>query len=142
MTDPRILTDEDSYSARLARLPWMPQQPLAALQALAKDADAEVDALRARLSEVERRLPHCDACGATWYDDGLNPLACPYCRLSTVQALVATWRARSREYCYAYVRDGVDPQDNDLRPGYAVELVQCANELEAVLKPAPTSGDR
>ena len=22
---------------------------------------------------------HCDGCGMTWLDDGLNPLGCPYC---------------------------------------------------------------
>ena len=23
---------------------------------------------------------HCDDCGLTWLDDGLNPLGCPYCK--------------------------------------------------------------
>lgn len=23
---------------------------------------------------------HCDNCGCTWLDDGLNPLGCPYCK--------------------------------------------------------------
>ena len=23
---------------------------------------------------------HCDGCGLTWLDDGLNPLGCPYCK--------------------------------------------------------------
>ena len=23
---------------------------------------------------------HCDDCGLTWLDDGLNPLECPYCK--------------------------------------------------------------
>lgn len=56
MTDARILTDPDSYSMRLAQLPWIPQQPWELLQALTRDADAEVAALRARLAEVERDL--------------------------------------------------------------------------------------
>jgi hypothetical protein len=29
---------------------------------------------------------HCDRCGLTWVDDGLNPLFCPYCKLAAVQA--------------------------------------------------------
>ena len=23
---------------------------------------------------------HCDNCGLTWLDDGLNPIGCPYCK--------------------------------------------------------------
>lgn len=26
---------------------------------------------------------HCDDCGLTWLDDGLNPLGCPYCKDAT-----------------------------------------------------------
>jgi hypothetical protein len=28
---------------------------------------------------------HCDTCGLTWLDDGLNPAWCPYCRLAEIQ---------------------------------------------------------
>lgn len=46
---------------------------------------AMLEQARARLAEVERRLPHCDACGASWYDDGANQPACPYCRIAEVE---------------------------------------------------------
>lgn len=29
---------------------------------------------------------HCDDCGLTWLDDGLNPLGCPYCKDAAPQA--------------------------------------------------------
>jgi len=31
---------------------------------------------------------HCDDCGLTWLDDGLNPLGCPYCKVSVHAAAV------------------------------------------------------
>lgn len=27
----------------------------------------------------ERNEVHCEQCGCTWLDDGLNPTGCPYC---------------------------------------------------------------
>lgn len=36
---------------------------------------------------------HCDDCGLTWLDDGLNPLRCPYCKdASPAHAVPAEWR--------------------------------------------------
>ena len=36
---------------------------------------------------------HCDDCGLTWLDDGLNPLWCPYCKVSApAPAVPAEWR--------------------------------------------------
>lgn len=29
---------------------------------------------------------HCDDCGLTWLDDGLNPLRCPYCENAALRA--------------------------------------------------------
>ena len=25
-------------------------------------------------------VTHCDNCGLSWVDDGLNPVGCPYCK--------------------------------------------------------------
>ena len=36
---------------------------------------------------------HCDDCGLTWLDDGLNPLRCPYCKDPVpAPAVPAEWR--------------------------------------------------
>ena len=29
---------------------------------------------------MHKGATHCDDCGLTWLDDGLNPLGCPYCK--------------------------------------------------------------
>jgi hypothetical protein len=44
---------------------------------------AEADRLRANQQ-------HCEACGATWLDDGNNQLACPYCRLQQMREALET----------------------------------------------------
>jgi hypothetical protein len=56
-----------------------------------------------------------------------------------LERLIETWREKSRQYALGYVTDGCDP--DDLRPGYASEVIECANELAALLTsegPAPT----
>lgn len=47
-------------------------------------------ALEELQAEVERlrrgphpAITHCDDCGCDWLDNGLNPIGCPYCKLST-----------------------------------------------------------
>ena len=42
---------------------------------------------------------HCDDCGLTWLDDGLNPLGCPYCKDATpAPAVPAEIMALSKKY--------------------------------------------
>lgn len=49
---------------------------------------------------------HCDDCGLTWLDDGLNPLGCPYCKDATpAPAVPAEWRAVMAELL---ANDGAD----------------------------------
>lgn len=41
----------------------------------------------ARIASLLRReahpaITHCDNCGCDWLDNGLNPIGCPYCKLS------------------------------------------------------------
>lgn len=43
--------------------------------------------------------------------------------------LADKWCEMSRTECFGFVQDGCPSED--LRPGYAVQLVQCANELKA-----------
>lgn len=32
--------------------------------------------------EAHPAITHCDNCGCDWLDNGLNPVGCPYCKLS------------------------------------------------------------
>lgn len=32
--------------------------------------------------EAHPAITHCDNCGCDWLDNGLNPIGCPYCKLS------------------------------------------------------------
>ena len=42
---------------------------------------------------------HCDDCGLTWLDDGLNPLGCPYCKDAIpAPAVPAEIMALSKKY--------------------------------------------
>lgn len=50
---------------------------------------AELVELRQRLAEIDQQKPikgatHCDNCGCTWLDDGLNPIDCPYCKTEVI----------------------------------------------------------
>lgn len=35
---------------------------------------------------MHKGATHCDDCGLTWLDDGLNPLGCPYCKDAALSA--------------------------------------------------------
>lgn len=48
-------------------------------------------AIDAAISERDelRHREHCDGCGCTWIDDGLNPTHCPYCELAALKKRIA-----------------------------------------------------
>ena len=56
---------------------------------------------------------HCDDCGLTWLDDGLNPLGCPYCK-DTVPA--------------PDVPNDIIPKGDDFN-GTTPHLIQCIESL-------------
>ena len=56
---------------------------------------------------------HCDDCGLTWLDDGLNPLGCPYCK-DTVPAPA--------------VPNDIIPEGDDFN-GTTPHLIQCIESL-------------
>ena len=37
----------------------------------------QVESLKTRIRQSHI---HCEKCGLSWLDDGLNPLYCPYCK--------------------------------------------------------------
>lgn len=87
---------------------------------------------------------HCDDCGLTWLDDGLNPLRCPYCKDAVpAPAVPAEWRAVMAELL---ANDGSDGCRYDANKWLAARdkaraLLQSA-EVQAVdkwqLTPATT----
>jgi len=60
--------------------------------------DLKFDGNKMRLYAAPVTTPHkgathCDDCGLTWLDDGLNPLGCPYCKDSATEpAAPLQWR--------------------------------------------------
>lgn len=46
----------------------------------------EIEQLREEVERLRRgdhpAITHCDNCGCDWLDNGLNPIGCPYCKLS------------------------------------------------------------
>lgn len=42
----------------------------------------------APITTPHKGATHCDDCGLTWLDDGLNPLRCPYCKDTTADRLL------------------------------------------------------
>ena len=53
---------------------------------MAEALKAENERLRAGIERLRRgphpAITHCDNCGCDWLDNGLNPIGCPYCKLS------------------------------------------------------------
>ena len=41
-------------------------------------------------------ITHCDNCGCDWLDNGLNPVGCPYCKLSAETEALEQWRQAVR----------------------------------------------
>ena len=41
------------------------------------DGAARIEAILRR--EIHSAITHCDRCGCSWLDDGVNPIGCPYC---------------------------------------------------------------
>ena len=62
-------------------------------------ADLELELKRQTERATHKGATHCDDCGLTWLDDGLNPLGCPYCKAAApapapapAPAVPAEWR--------------------------------------------------
>ncbi|MBX6334423.1 hypothetical protein IRY61_03735 [Candidatus Saccharibacteria bacterium] len=75
----------DRYE-RIARLRAMAHEIWAAAQLA--PGEGIVDGV-ARVEAMLRNTPHpaitfCDNCGCEWLDNGLNPIGCPYCKLTAL----------------------------------------------------------
>lgn len=74
---------------------------------------------------------HCDNCGCTWLDDGLNPIGCPYCKNEAQAKDVERWsflKFRGIPQNIDYVSDVFSVMHND-------KLVQ-PHELDKVIDAA------
>lgn len=54
-------------------------------------------------------ITHCDNCGCDWLDNGLNPIGCPYCKLSAEKHLR---EAREKAALEVGSYTGSDPRPN------------------------------
>lgn len=49
------------------------------------------------MTDYQSAITHCDNCGCDWLDNGLNPICCPYCKLTTQSAEIEALRAEVSE---------------------------------------------
>ena len=72
------------------------EEKLAAAQAKCE----QLAAILGRLRQGDHpAITHCDNCGCSWLDDGLNPIGCPYCKQPAAGDEI--------EYEYEVWQDGV-----------------------------------
>lgn len=45
-----------------------------------RDLEIALERQKNRAERANAAKTHCDNCGLTWLDDGLNPVGCPYCK--------------------------------------------------------------
>lgn len=88
---------------------------------------------------------HCDDCGLTWLDDGLNPLGCPYCKDTIpAPAVPEEWRKVMAELAddLAIEIDQNYPPESRVYPSeqrrYKGEM-EIVNLARALLQSAPQS---
>ena len=59
-----------------------------------------IAALKAENKQLKRkeyyRNQHCDTCGLTWIDDGLNTVGCPYCKITELKDLISELNAENK----------------------------------------------
>ncbi len=76
---------------------------------------------------------HCNDCGMTWLDDGLNPLGCPYCKDTVpAPAVPAEWREVMTELA-ADVQAACDAEHQH-RDQYPSVMRKYDNDMEIVEK--------
>lgn len=88
---------------------------------------------------------HCDDCGLTWLDDGLNPLWCPYCKESVpAPAVPKEWRRAVSEFLSSHDAAWAElfkslPADTRsvTVSNHQADAVRKANALRALLQSAP-----
>src|SRR5690606_10767094 len=71
---------------------------------------------------------HCDNCGCDWLDNGLNPIGCPYCKLTAQSAEIEALRAEVEEW-KDVARCASEQQDSLFREARA--LSERADKLRA-----------
>jgi len=87
---------------------------------------------------------HCDDCGLTWLDDGLNPLWCPYCKESVpAPAVPEEWRRAVSEFLSSHDAAWAElfkslPADTRsvTVSNHQADAVRKANALRALLQSA------
>jgi rubrerythrin len=71
---------------------------------------------------------HCDDCGLTWLDDGLNPLRCPYCKdavpVPAVSSVVFVAHNKTSSVLFADRKDA-EQYSASLGPTAGVSVTEC-----------------
>ena len=87
---------------------------------------------------------HCDDCGLTWLDDGLNPLGCPYCKAAVpAPAVPDEWKQAVSEFLSSHDAAWAElfkslPADIRSVPvsNHQADAVSATNVLRALLQSA------
>jgi|SRR5690606_2141417 len=61
------------------------------------------------MTDYQSAITHCDNCGCDWLDNGLNPIGCPYCKLTAQVAEIEALRAEVDA-----LREALEDADNEL----------------------------
>lgn len=87
---------------------------------------------------------HCDDCGLTWLDDGLNPLRCPYCKdtvpAPAVPALVFMAHNKTSNLLFA-AREEAERFSASCGPAAGVSVTECAVIGSKSAQQAPAAPD-
>lgn len=93
---------------------------------------------------------HCDDCGLTWLDDGLNPLGCPYCKAAAPQApdVPKEWKQAVSEFlsshdaAWAELFKSMPANTRSVTvSNHQADAVRKANVLRALLQSAEVRHD-
>lgn len=65
---------------------------------------------------------HCDSCGCTWLDDGLNPVECPYCRITRAETRLDRYDTACEAMAIRLL--GQERYDNSPCQAHSMELIE------------------
>ena len=94
-------------------------------------ADLELELKRQTERATHKGATHCDDCGLTWLDDGLNPLGCPYCKSTAPAPAVPTDEQIHAAYRNALGQSIRERDMPEIRK-FARALLQSAPQASAV----------
>lgn len=72
------------------------QETILSLNKKIAHRDATIAAQEKEIAALQKKLIHCDSCGATWYDDGFCS-TCPICEVERLKNPTTPIRRKGEE---------------------------------------------